>query len=155
MTKLSFAFHGQFTFTGFAIAREPCLGSANQMLIMKLKKIIGSIIIAALFAGCASEKGEHESQANLMAEAKVTRADAEHTALDKVPGGQIKEGELERENGKLIWSFDIATPGTKDITEVGVDAITGRVVSVARETAKDEAKEKKSEKEEDEKDEKK
>ena len=54
------------------------------------------------------------------------------TALAKAPGGTVKEGELEKEKGKLIWSFDIATPDTRDITEVNVDAITGQVVSVEK-----------------------
>jgi len=101
--------------------------------------------VAALFIGCASEKGEKEEAAKLEAQAKVSRVDAEKTALARVPNGTIKEGEIEKEKGKLIWSFDIATPGTKDITEVNVDAITGEVVGVEKETAKDETKEKKEE----------
>ena len=68
------------------------------------------------------------------------------TALAKVPNGTVKEAELEEEKGKLIWSFDIATPGTKDITEVNVDAITGKIVATEIEKAKDEAKEAKDEK---------
>jgi len=100
-------------------------------------------LIAAGLAGCATDK---EEQANLEAQAKVTKADAERIALGKVPGGTVKEGELEKEKGKLIWSFDIATPGTQDITEVAVDAISGNVVSVTKETPKKEAEEKKGEK---------
>jgi hypothetical protein len=101
------------------------------------------ILAAGLLAGCLCEKHhDHEAkQAELMAEAKVSRADAEKTALAKAPNGTIKEGELEKEKGKLIWSFDIATPDTKDITEVNVDAITGDVVSVEKEAAESEAKE--------------
>ena len=76
-----------------------------------------------------------------MAEAKVSQADAGKTALAKVPSGTIKEAELEKEKGKLVWSFDITTPDTKDITEVNVDAITGDVVSVEKESAESEAKE--------------
>ncbi len=53
----------------------------------------------------------------------------------------MKEGELEEENGKLVWSFDIARPGTRNITEVQVDAITGKVVSTKIETPKHEAAE--------------
>jgi len=41
----------------------------------------------------------------------------------------------------LIWSFDVATPNSKDITEVNVDAVTGEVVSVEKESAESEAKE--------------
>jgi hypothetical protein len=106
---------------------------------MKLKVIASSALAVALFAGCASEKHEH---AQLAAQAKVSRADAEKTALAQVPNGSIKEGELEKEHGKLIWSFDIATPGTQDIKEVAVDAVTGAVIGVENETPEQQAKEK-------------
>ena len=99
-------------------------------------------MVAGLFVGCASEKSEREEAAKLEAQAKVNRADAEKAALAKVPGGTIKEGEIEKEKGKLIWSFDVATPGTKDITEVHVDAMTGEVLGMEKETVKDEGKEK-------------
>jgi uncharacterized membrane protein YkoI len=110
---------------------------------MKIRTLVCSLIsagaIAGLIAGCATEQ---QKEAKLQAQAKITRADAERIALAKVPGGTIKEGELEKEKGKIIYSFDIATPGTKDITEVNVDALTGDVVALEHETAKDEAKEK-------------
>jgi uncharacterized membrane protein YkoI len=113
---------------------------------MKIKIIVCSALAASLLVGCASEKCEHHNkqakQAKLMAEAKISKDDAEKTALAKVPNGTIKESELEKEHGKLIWSFDIATPGTKDITEVNVDAITGDVVSTEKETSEDQKKEK-------------
>ena len=60
-----------------------------------------------------------------------------------MPKGKVKEGELEEENGKLVWSFDIASPGTKAITEVHVDAVTGEVVSIEKETPADQKKDKK------------
>ena len=111
---------------------------------MKLNQIIGLLAVAGVMAcgliGCATEQ---KNEAKLHAEAKVSRADAEKAALAKVPGGTIKEGELEKEKGKLIWSFDISTPGSTDIKEVQVDAIAGAVVSVETETASAEAKEKK------------
>ena len=88
------------------------------------------MLVAALFAGCASEEShEQANQTKWMAEAKVSQADAQATALAQVPNGTVKESELEKEHGKLIWSFDIATAGTKDITEVNIDAINGTVVS--------------------------
>ena len=81
-------------------------------------------------------------------------------ALTKAPNGTVKEAELEKEDGKLIWSFDIATPDSKDITEVLVDAKTGAIVSVDKETPEEQAKEKaedakkeKKEKDDDDKDE--
>jgi uncharacterized membrane protein YkoI len=104
---------------------------------MKIKMIASAVLAASLLAGCSSEKCEHSpaNQAKLMAEAKVSQEDASKTALAKVPDGTIKESELEKEHGKLIWSFDVATPGSKDITEVNVDAITGDVVSTEKESA--------------------
>jgi len=122
--------------------------SANMKLnqIVVLMAVTGIMVCGLL--GCATEE---KKEAKLQAEAKVSRADAEKAALAKVPGGTIKEGELEKEKGKLIWSFDISTAGSSDIKEVQVDAITGQVLSVETETAAAEAKEKKGKKEDDEK----
>src|SRR5207237_10899391 len=119
--------------------------------------IIGTLSTAGLLTGLTAcmtereEKEEHEGkkaehhakEAKLEAQAKVSRADAEKAALAKAPGGTIKEGELEKEKGKLIWSFDISMPGTSDIKEVHVDAMTGVVISEETESAAKEAKEKK------------
>ena len=114
---------------------------------MKMKHIVGSILAAGLvvvtFTACVTEK---DKEARLEAKAKVTRTEAERTALAKVPNGTIKTGEIEKEKGKLIWSFDISTPGTSDITEVNVDALTGEVVAIDKESAAAEAKEKQKEK---------
>ena len=116
---------------------------------MKNSILHSLIVILAIGAltGCVCTKGEKHhnkeaKQAKLMAQAKVSKDAAGKTALAKVPNGTIKEGELEKEHGKLIWSFDITTPDTKDITEVNVDAITGDVVAVEKEAAGKKAKDK-------------
>ena len=62
-------------------------------------------------------------------------------ALARVPHAVVQSSELERENGKLIWSYDLQTPASKNITEVAVDAITGKIVDVDVETPMDQAKE--------------
>jgi uncharacterized membrane protein YkoI len=116
---------------------------------MNIKYIIGLTLTAVVLVGCSTEKSESRKEAKeakLMAEAKVSKADAQATATAQVPNGTVKEAELEKEHGKLIWSFDISTPGTTDITEVNVDAMTGQVVSTEHEKAEDEAKEAKKEK---------
>ncbi len=118
---------------------------------MKSKIAICCALATALLAACVSERHKE----NLESQARISRSEAEKIALTKAPGGRIKEGELEKEKGTLIWSFDISTPGTSDITEVHVNAITGEIAGVEKETAKAEAKEKKKEKDEDEKEEKK
>lgn len=119
------------------------------MKIHSLVNLIAvTVVTCGLAAGCASDK---QKEAKLKAKAKVTRAQAEKIALERVPNGTIKEANIEKEHGKVIWSFDLATPGTADITEVAVDAITGQVVSVDKETPAQEDKEKKEEKEKTEK----
>jgi uncharacterized membrane protein YkoI len=112
---------------------------------MKIKSticfaIVGALICTGVASAVAGDKKSKE--AKLEAKAKISRTDAEKTALSKVPGGTIKEGEIEKEHGKLVWSFDITTPDSKDITEVQVDAKTGKVVSVEKETPEEQAKEK-------------
>ena len=104
---------------------------------MKIKMIVCSALAAFLLAGCATE-----DQAKRMAEAKVSKETARQTELAKVPNGTVKAAEIEKEKGKLQWSFDVATPDSKDITEVNVDAMTGDVISVEKESARSEAKEK-------------
>lgn len=76
-----------------------------------------------------------------MKEAKISKPQAEKTALSKIPNGAIQSGELEREHGKLVWSFDIGTTSSKNVTEVQVDAKSGKIVSVKTETPADQAKE--------------
>ena len=100
-----------------------------------MKQTLPIITLAFALAGCAV------NEPKLAARAKITRAQAEATALKKAPGGKVKEAELEEEHGKLVWSFDIARPGTRNITEVQVDAVTGKVVATEIETPKHEAAE--------------
>jgi len=114
---------------------------------MKISLILGSMLTAALLAGCASER--HASKAELESQAKISRDDAERIALQQVPGGTVKDAEIEKEHGKLIWSFDIATSDSKDITEVAIDALNGQVAGVEKETPEQQAKEKKDDKEKD------
>lgn len=131
---------------------------------MKLKNIVTLFAIVGAgvlcICGCAS-MGHHNS---IEAKAKLSKEEAQQIALSKVPGGTIKEGELEMENGVLQWSFDVAMQGSQNITEVNINAVTGKVIGVDVETPGAEAKEAKAEalakkgkpeKDDDEKDEKK
>jgi uncharacterized membrane protein YkoI len=114
----------------------------NMKLIYRIRSVACLVLLAGFLNGCVTANQTPEL---LQAQAKLTRGEAEKIALAKVPNGTIKEGELERENGKIIWSFDIATPGTSDITEVQVDALTGDLVAMEKETPAQQAKESKKE----------
>jgi hypothetical protein len=102
------------------------------------------LLWAALICGLATLSAQAAPK-QPAAKPKITKAEATKTALAKVPNGTVKSTELETEKGKRVWSFDIATPNSKDITEVQVDAASGEVVSVATETSGAEAREKKAE----------
>jgi PBP1b-binding outer membrane lipoprotein LpoB len=106
-------------------------------------KIIQLTLSLALLAGlgCSAAIAAEESQAELKAQANITQEEATKTALVKVPNGKIEASELEKEHGKLIWSFDISMPKSKNITEVQVDAKTGKIVSTQIETPSDQSKE--------------
>ena len=113
---------------------------------MKMKKSRILTVGFALVVAAVTTVQAQPSEAQLMKETKVTKSQAEKTALTKVPNGIIKSAELEKEHGLLIWSFDIAKPGTKNITEVQIDAKTGKIASVQIETPKDQATEAAAEK---------
>ena len=75
-----------------------------------------------------------ESETELLKQARVTKHQAKKIALAKVKRGAIKCVALEKENGVLIWSVDIAQPPKKDLTDVWVDATTGKITAIEVET---------------------
>jgi hypothetical protein len=120
---------------------EPNAPAKNEVSIMSASKI-PLLAIVSIFAFSSSlALADQATQAKLHAEAKISEADARTMALARVPGGSISSSELEKEHGRLIWSFDIAQVGSKNITEVQVDAKTGKIVSTKIETPDKERKE--------------
>jgi hypothetical protein len=122
----------------FASAKTYCKGGM-KMNRLKRFSIIPGVLALGLSAPLVSAAGE--SQDALKAQAKITEKDARATALAKVPGGTVQTAELEREHGKLVWSFDINDPKSPNVIEVQVDAKTGDVVSKKVESPADQAKE--------------
>jgi len=76
-----------------------------------------------------------EEKAGLLKEAKVQPAEAQKAALARVPKGTVTKAEIEKEHSKLIYSYDITVPGETGVTEVHVDAKTGKVLSTKHEKA--------------------
>ena len=105
---------------------------------MTKSTLIAILLVLLTFPAWAGGESK-DSQAALSKEAKVTMEQAQKTALAK-EAGKIKSKELEREKGRLIYSFDIKT--ADGIHEVQVDAITGEIVDDTVESAAAEAKEK-------------
>jgi len=110
---------------------------------VEVNAVTGEVVCLEIEAPKASGK-ENKAEAKksiLEAMAKISEASAREIAMNRVPDGEIKTGELEKENGRLIWSFDIARKDSKDITEVEVDANTGKVLAVDIETLAEQSKE--------------
>ena len=99
-------------------------------------------IAATLALAIAPAVGAGDDPDKLAKEAKISKEKAQEIALKKAPG-TVESSELEREKGRLVYSFDIRTG--KHITEVLVSAIDGHIVNVHKETAAQEAAEKKKE----------
>jgi hypothetical protein len=99
-----------------------------------LALILGSVLLVPLETVAAPD-------ASVPSHPKVSESAARATALARVKGGIVQSTELEREAGRLVWSFDIERPGSKDVTEIWVDANTGRIVSKKQETPAEQAKE--------------
>ncbi len=113
------------------------------------KNFVLAILISAFLTGgslaMARTLGpqENANEAKLARQAKIAKEQAQETALKRAPG-TVESSELEREHGKLVYSFDIRNAkGTID--EVQVSAITGKVVRVEHESKQQEAAEKRKE----------
>jgi uncharacterized membrane protein YkoI len=97
------------------------------------------LIVAALaFAPCAALAAPTAASTyvghELAGQARIGLAKAQSIALQARPG-VISDRELEKEGGGsgLRWSFDIKAGGK--VFEVGVDAMTGKVLENAAEGA--------------------
>lgn len=101
----------------------------------------GSLMAAGSLFAQTTAPVHSDIPADLAKDAKVSLDAARATALAKVPHGAVRSEELEKEHGKLIYSFDIAVPGKPGIEEVNVSAVTGKVLNKHHESAKDEKKE--------------
>ena len=94
---------------------------------------------------CTIHPKKGATKEELAAMARVTRADAQETALatfKEPPKATVKEAELEAEHGCLVYSFDIEIAGKTGVQEVQIDAGNGKVLSNKHESPKAEAAEK-------------
>ena len=103
---------------------------------MKWSSIAAPLVATLMCAATAGAQGiyKREIPDSLAAKAKITEAAAAAVAQKRFPKGAIQSVELEREDGHLKYSYDIATRGKSGIDEVDVDALTGKIIAVAHET---------------------
>ena len=121
---------------------RPAMQTMNGRMKMRSSTSIGILLALLILVGWAGGQSK-SSQAALSKAAKITMAQAQKAALTK-EAGKIQSKEIEREKGRLIYSFDIKM--ADGIHEVNIDAMTGEVVEDTVESAAAEAKEKAAEK---------
>jgi len=97
---------------------------------MRSALLFGTIAVLAVGATAAwkIQRDHSLEQDELRARAAVTMAQAQKTALAAWPGARVTESEIEEENGRLIWSFEIEGPGRSAAVDVEVDAMTGELL---------------------------
>ena len=109
--------------------------------MMKKSQLAFGLAVVSMFALVAGISGKDLSEAELTKQAGITKGQAQQIALARVSHGVVKSAEIENEKGHLVWSFDIAKPNTKDITEILIDAQTGKIISIQTESPRDQAQE--------------
>jgi hypothetical protein len=110
---------------------------------MKKAVILTTVASATLFVAALGTVRAYDG-ARYYKEAKLTMGQARARAMKLAPG-TIKDAELEKEAGGsgLRYSFDIQTP--KGLREIGVDAVTGKLLENSAESRSAEAAEARSE----------
>lgn len=107
--------------------------------------IVMFALMASVTARANSRAACKENVPGLAARAKVSCETATKAALARVPRAKVQSAELEEENGRLVYSFDLRRSHAKGVEEVQVDASSGAVVSIEHEDAAAETKEKAAE----------
>jgi uncharacterized membrane protein YkoI len=102
---------------------------------MKLTSL-AAVAAIALAGSLAQAQGSYKRDVpdSLTKVAKIAESVAAATAQARVPKGKIQGVELERENDRLIYSYDIKTAGKGGIDEVHVDAMTGKIIAFAHQS---------------------
>ena len=122
-----------------------------QRITYLTARVSAAVAALALTAAIAAAQGTNPSYkrdvpAKLAQQAKISENSAAKIAQAKIPNGKIEAVELESENGKLQYSYDIKIAGKSGIEEVNVNAMDGTLVGVEHESAASVKKERAAEK---------
>jgi len=109
------------------------------MRLLPVAAAAASLLIPFAVSGadlnCTIKAAKSTKAAAMRAMAKFPEEKAKKTALDtvKAANARIAKGGLEVEDGCLVYSYDVVTPGKSGVDEVIIDAGNGKVLKTERE----------------------
>ena len=113
-----------------------------QRLTMTAASVLAVLTVCGVHSAKAqAAQYKRDVPDSLAKKATLTEAEATAAAQKRVPKGTIQAMELERENGRLLYSYDFKVPGKSGIDEVNVDAKTGKVLRKVHESPSREKRE--------------
>jgi uncharacterized membrane protein YkoI len=101
---------------------------------MRIQFVLGAVSLLGITGAIAFaqvDQSLEEEQAGLRARVTYSLEAARAQALAAVPGGTLMESEIEEEDGRLIYCFEIKGPD--GVTEVEIDAVTGALIGTEAE----------------------
>lgn len=110
-----------------------------------MKRLILAALLVAPFAvsaagptfkDCTTKAAKTAKKADLLTMAKVKEPEAKKAALATAgSGATIVKGGIETENGCLVYSYHVKDPAKSGQTEVFVDAGSGQILKMEKESA--------------------
>ena len=129
-------------------ALHPGVSMQFRIVLLSVLVAVAGALSASAPTACTIHPKAGATDAELERLAKISKADAERIAVNKIgrhAAVSVFSAELETEHNCLLWSLDLRLDGSVGIYEVQVDAGDGRILSVKRESSRQEAAEAKGE----------
>lgn len=80
-----------------------------------------------------------EDSPGLLAQATISDAAARAVALERFPGGQIVDAEIDQDAGRVVYKYEVRVASERRRVDVDIDAKTGAIVAVEEDDVEDAA----------------
>ncbi len=71
-----------------------------------------------------------EDSPGLLAQATISDAAARAVALERFPGGQIVDADIDQDDGRVVYKYELRVANDRHRVDVDIDAKTGAIVAV-------------------------
>ena len=78
-----------------------------------------------------------EDSPGLLAQATITDAAARAVALERFPNGQIVDAEIDEDDGRVMYKYQLRLASERRGVDVDIDAKTGAIVAVEEKAAEE------------------